>query len=80
MRVRFYGKLAAIMGPHVDIDIGVPCTVAQVRRQLIATYPGLAEMMEDKRIRPIVGDSVVADGHQLSPIDELEFLAPVSGG
>lgn len=79
MRVRFYGKLAATMGPHVDIDIGMPCTVAQVRRQLIATYPGLAEM-DDKRIRPIVGDSVVADGHQLSPIDELEFLAPVSGG
>lgn len=80
MRVRFYGKLAATMGPHVDIEIDMPCTVAQVRRQLIATYPGLAEMMDDKRIRPIVGDSLVADGHQLSRIDELEFLAPVSGG
>lgn len=80
MRVRFYGKLAATMGPHVDIDIGMPCTVAQVRRQLIAAHPVLAEMMDDKRIRPIVGDSVVADEYQLSPSDELEFLAPVSGG
>ena len=80
MKVRFYGKLAAAMGSHVDMAIDMPCTVAQVRRRLIAARPDLAEVMDDKRIRAIVGESVVADGYQLSPTDELEFLAPVSGG
>ena len=80
MRVRFYGKLAAAMGSDIEIAIDMPCTVAQVRRRLIAAHPVLAEMMDDKRIRAIVGDSVVADGYQLSTTDELEFLAPVSGG
>lgn len=80
MRVRFYGKLAAVMGSQVDMAVDVPCTVAQMRRRLIAAHPGLAEMMDDKRIRAIVGESIVADGYQLSATDELEFLAPVSGG
>lgn len=80
MKVRFYGKLAAIMGHDVDVPINAPCTVAQVRRSLVTDHPALAEIMADSRVRPIVGDSVVADDYWLASIDELEFLAPVSGG
>ena len=78
--MRFYGKLSAAFGPQVELTIEPPCTVAQVRRELIATHPDLAGMMSDKRVRPIVGDSIVPDAHELLPADELEFLAPVSGG
>jgi len=80
MRLRFYGKLAEAMGSHIDMAIDMPCTVAQVRQRLIVAHPGLAGMMDDERIRAVVGNSVVADEHRLSPTDELEFLAPVSGG
>ncbi len=80
MKVRFYGKLSAALGPQVDIAVEAPCTVAGLRRQLRASHPGLAEMLDDKRVRAVVGDSVVPDIYQLEPGDELEFLAPVSGG
>jgi molybdopterin converting factor small subunit len=80
MRVRFYGKLSAALGPQVDIAVETPCTVAGLRRHLRATHPALAEMLDDKRVRAVVGDCVVPDVYRLAPGDELEFLAPVSGG
>ena len=80
MIVRFYGKLSAAFGSQVDVALEAPCTVAEVRRHLKAAHPALAEMIDDKRVRPIVGDTVVGDTYRMAPAEELEFLAPVSGG
>lgn len=80
MKVHFYGKLSAALGSEIDLEVEYPCTVAGLRIQLNRTHPGLAEMLVDRRVRAVVGDQVVPDGHQLRPGDKLEFLAPVSGG
>lgn len=80
MKVFFYGKLADAIGPHLDVSIETPCSVAALRRHLVASYPAIAEDLQDSRVKALVGETFVADDHKLGPQDEVEFLAPVSGG
>ena len=80
VNVRFYGKLSAAFGSQLKMPITTPCTVAALRRMLVGAHPQAAEALQDKRVRAIVGNTVVPDTHQLVPGDEVEFLAPVSGG
>ena len=80
MKIRFYGKLADLLGSEVDVEIGGPCSVEEVKRLLSATSPAAAEALGNARVRACVGDSIVTDRHCLAPADQLEFLAPVSGG
>ena len=40
----------------------------------------MAKMLEDHRVKALVGETIVSDDHPLSAKDEVEFLAPVSGG
>ena len=80
MKVLFYGKLSSAFGSEVDVALSHPCTVAALRRRLVADLPEFAEVLQDKRVRAFVGDTLVADAHQLAEDDQVEFLAPVSGG
>ncbi len=80
MKVLFYGKLRDVFGEQLEVSLSAPCTVEGLRRHLIAGHPDAAEALRDKRVRAFVGDTLVADTDALSPGDEVEFLAPVSGG
>lgn len=80
MKVFFYGKLASAIGPRLDVPIDMPCSVGSLRRHLVATYPDVAEALQDKRVKAIVGETIVGDDHALGTQDDVEFLAPVSGG
>lgn len=80
MRVFFYGKLAGPIGPQLDVSIEAPCSVAGLRRHLVASYPAIAEALQNHRVKALVGDAFVADDYPLGAGDEVEFLAPVSGG
>lgn len=80
MKVFFYGKLASAIGPVLDVPIEAPCSVGGLRRHLVAAYPNVADALQDKRVKAIVGETVVGDDHALSTQDKVEFLAPVSGG
>lgn len=80
MNVLFYGKLASALGPRLDVPISAPCSVAGLRRHLIAAFPQAAEVLQDQRVRAVIGDSFVGDEHILGSQDDVEFLAPVSGG
>ena len=80
MKVFFYGKLAGTIGPQLDVPIDAPCSVGGLRRQLVSSYPAIAEALQDRRVRALVGETFVADDYTLGPRDEVEFLAPVSGG
>lgn len=80
MKVLFYGKLSDAFGHELEVPLTATCTVAGLRRQLVAQHPDAAEALQDKRVRAFVGSTLVADAHQLDPGDEVEFLAPVSGG
>lgn len=80
MKVLFYGKLASAAGAELDVPIEGATSVAGLRRRLSMANPGLAEMLCDRRVRALVGEAFVGDDHMLAPDDEIEFLAPVSGG
>lgn len=80
MKVFFYGKLASAVGPQLEVPVKAPCSVGGLRRQLIAAYPQVADALQDDRVKAIVGETVVGDNHTLGAEDEVEFLAPVSGG
>lgn len=80
MKIRFYGKLADLLGSEVDVAIASACSVEDVKRLLSSKNAAAAEALANKRVRACVGDSFVTDQHCVAPADELEFLAPVSGG
>lgn len=80
MRVSFYGKLASTMGAQLDVPVEAPCSVGGLRRYLAASYPEAADALQDSRAKALVGVAFVAEDHALSPEDEVEFLAPLSGG
>lgn len=80
VNVVFYGKLSDTFGPRLEMLVTEPCTVAGLRRLLVAAHPDETETLQDKRVCAIVGNAVVPETHQLVDGDEVEFLAPVSGG
>jgi molybdopterin converting factor small subunit len=80
MKVFFYGRLANAIDPQLDVTVQSPCSVGGLRRQLGATYPELADALGDKRVKALVRETFVGDDHALGSTDEVEFLAPVSGG
>jgi molybdopterin converting factor small subunit len=80
LKVRFYGKLADLLGNEREVSIDSPCTVADVRVRLGIDHPEAAESLGNRRVKACVGDMIVHDGHVLSSGETLELLAPVSGG
>lgn len=80
MKVRAYGKLADLLGQETNVDLDVPCTVAELRARLAAIYPDAAEPLASKRVLACVGDTVVPDKQVIAPGTLVELLAPVSGG
>lgn len=80
MKVFFYGKLADAIGPQLDVSVETPCSVGGLRRQLVASHPAIADALQDRRVKALVGEVFVADDYALGAGDDVEFLAPVSGG
>ncbi|HJU77834.1 MAG TPA: MoaD/ThiS family protein [Sphingomicrobium sp.] len=80
MKVRFYGKLAEVLGPERCLEIDTPCTLAELRGRLAAECPEAAEALASERVRASVGDELVPDSHVVHPGEAVELLAPVSGG
>lgn len=80
MKVLAYGKLADLLGQEREVDIEVPCTVAELRACLAAQCPEATEPLANKRVLACVGDVIVADNHVLAGAEPVELLAPVSGG
>lgn len=79
MHIHFYGRLADALGERIELDVGAPCTVAELRQRLAGELPAAAAALAG-RVRACVGDRIVPDSHRLEPSDRVEFLAPVSGG
>lgn len=77
--VRLFARARDIAGRDViDVDVGEPITVSNLRRRLAAQYPALAALLErsalaiDKEFAE--DDRIVSDGA------EVALLPPVSGG
>jgi molybdopterin converting factor small subunit len=80
MKIFFYGKLADAVGKEIEIPANGLSSVGSLKRQLAVTYPAMAVPLQNGRVKALVGETFVGDDHPLSPGDEVEFLAPVSGG
>ena len=80
MRITFYGKLASELGRELELPVDESCTVGELRERIVDSFPAAAQMLEDKRVRACVGGQLVSDNHRVGSTDEVEFLAPVSGG
>ncbi len=80
MKVFFYGKLDDAVGKEIEIPADGPSSVGGLKRQLAVDYPEMANALQDGRLKALVGETFVGDDHPLTAKDEVEFLAPVSGG
>jgi molybdopterin converting factor small subunit len=80
MKVTFYGKLASVLGHQLELAMETPCTVAGLRSKIVEVHPEATESLIDRRVRACVASTLVAEDHPLLDADEVEFLAPVSGG
>lgn len=79
MKVIFYGRLADLFGKEVEWDAAVG-SIAELRRALVGRCPESAAVLTDGRSRACVAGQFVPDSHVLEGSEEVEFLAPVSGG
>ena len=82
MNVLFYGRLAEMIGPELEIEVPSGCSIVQLRDRLIADHPQAARALgsERERARACVADAFVDGQYILQPSDRVEFLPPVSGG
>jgi sulfur-carrier protein len=80
MSIQFYGKLASLLGPQIQLAVGEACSVAEIRKRIMEVRPDVAESLADRRVLACVSGAVVGDDHRVVPTDTVEFLAPVSGG
>ena len=80
MKVLFYGRLADVIGPELEVNSPAGCSVLQLRERLAAEHPLAEQILRRRRARTCVGDRLVHDDYMLSAGDTVEFLPPVSGG
>jgi len=80
VNVLFYGRLAEMIGPELEIEVPSGCSIVQLRDRLIADHPQAARALGSERARACVGDAFVDGQYILQPSDRVEFLPPVSGG
>ena len=81
MNVRFYGRLADLLGEQLRPDLAAEgCTIAELRRLIADAHPAAAAAILGQGVRAIVGDDVVGDGHMVDGSGTVEFFPPVSGG
>jgi len=80
VKVLFHGRLAEAIGPELEVESAIGCSVAQMRDSLVAQHPHVGEVLRSKRALTCVGDALVHDNYRLAAGDTLEFLPPVSGG
>jgi molybdopterin converting factor small subunit len=80
VKVLFYGRLADVLGPELEVSAPSGSSVAQLRERLIAEHPAAEQPLRNRRARACVGDTLVPDDYVLQATALVEFLPPVSGG
>ena len=81
MIIHFFGSLGDRIAREIRLDLPADVrTVAQLRQQLAARYPGCAADLLSPSVRVCVGDSIVAEDHALDDRTMAEFFPPLSGG
>ncbi|HZU50633.1 MAG TPA: MoaD/ThiS family protein [Sphingomicrobium sp.] len=80
MKLRFYGRLAELIGSEIDVEQPARCTIAELRQRLIDEHHHARDVLSNRRVRACVRDALVGDDHVIAEYETVEFLPPVSGG
>ena len=79
VKVLFFATLRDIVGTKsLDMDVPARATVAELKAQLIKTYPKLAGMQTSMMVA--VNHEYAADEHVIPAGAEIAIFPPVSGG
>jgi len=79
LRVKLFAfAKQAAQADHVELEVPVGATVADVRRALVARLPDLAAA--ERHLMFAVGADYAADGRVVAATDEVACIPPVSGG
>ncbi|URD61155.1 MoaD/ThiS family protein [Sphingomonas sp. KRR8] len=80
MNVRFYGRLADLLGEEMRLDLPEGGSIESLRLAIVERHPEAGAEIMSGRVRALVGDTIVDETKQLSAADSVEFIPPVSGG
>lgn len=80
MKILLFGRLAAGLGPELDLNLPGPCAVADVRAELARLCPQCSNDLAATRARALVNDVLAPEACAVGPADEVAFLPPLSGG
>lgn len=73
-----FGISRDIMGtPSLTLSLESPCTVGDLRRQLLARWPAMSTLAS---LAIAVNSDYAMDDRLLQPDDEVALIPPVSGG
>ena len=74
MKVLFYGPLADLLGPEMDLE---GRSADEIREEIARVHPAAADAISRSKV--FVGGEMV-HGNQPLQAEAVEFLPPVSGG
>lgn len=81
MRILFFGKLGAAIGPEIELDLGPEgCTVSELRARLAKALPQAANELSRPTNRACIDQQLVQETARVRPGQEVAFLPPLSGG
>lgn len=79
LRLRFFAAPREVVGAgSLDFEVPPGATVAELRRAVLARWPGLAKW--DEHLLVSVNQDFASPGQALAEGDEVAFFPPVSGG
>lgn len=78
-RIRFYGRLAEELQPELSLPFPAQgLTVAELREVLAERFG--APRLLDGRVKAAVRDEIAGEQRLVAPGEQVDFLAPLSGG
>ena len=79
--VELCGKLAD--AGETSVSIGIPahgCTVSTLLSRIAQQHPGLAQQLQEERIKACINELIVTADANVMPGDVVALFPPVSGG
>lgn len=80
LTIAVFGRLAESVGSEFSLDVEGPCRVAELRKLLAQSFPGISGDLLGGKVRFCVDDRLVPDNYCIEGRRRVEMLSPLSGG
>lgn len=81
INVLFFAQLKEqLKTSGLQIDMGTPCSVADVQAKLLADNPAWQASLDNRTLLAAVNQDMVQPDHTVNDGDEVAFFPPVTGG